>query len=58
MSIQCGELTIAMAFAQSFVGALIVMGIGGFQYSPWNALMITARQRMVPRHVQARMTGV
>jgi MFS family permease len=53
-----GIVTVVLAYAQNLIVASILMFCGGVVFSPWGALSATARQQLVPHHMQGRVFGV
>ena len=47
-----GVVTLLLAMVHSLPAALALMALGGLEYTPWNGLVITARQKLVPRRMQ------
>ncbi|WP_436664052.1 hypothetical protein ACOALA_00335 [Alicyclobacillus acidoterrestris] len=51
-------ITLGFAYASSLLLASICMVIAGLIFSPWDALVATARQNLVTLELQARVYGV
>ncbi len=53
-----GIATIGLAYVTHYLWlASVAMFVGGLVFSPWGALVTTARQRIVPRELQGRVFG-
>ncbi|WP_206921895.1 hypothetical protein [Alicyclobacillus suci] len=53
-----GVITLVFAYASSLLLASICMVIAGVIFSPWDALVTTARQNSISLELQARVYGV
>lgn len=52
-----GVGALAMAYTDRLVWAVIIMLFEGMVFSPWVALVVFARQQVIPMELQGRVTG-